>query len=94
MNKHVRELAAQAGFVFWDKEEWGPGPGHIDWSSSYDKELETLVKLVVQDCADTIENMKFTPEGPSEEALLQRRIAARMLLERYEIVSKSPVSPL
>ena len=94
MNKHVKKLAKKAGFVFWDKDaDWGPGPDHIDWSCGYDKELEKLVKLIVTDCADTIESMKFTPEGPSKEALDQRRLAARVLLERYEIVSKSPVSP-
>lgn len=94
MNDIVKKLAEKAGFVFWDKDAyWGPGPDHIDWSSKYDKELEKLVKLIVMDCADTIESMKFTPEGPSKEALDQRRLAARVLLERYEIVSKSPVSP-
>lgn len=94
MKKQVRKLAKKAGFVFWDKDAgWGPGPKHIDWSCDYTKELQKLVELIVTDCADTIENMKFTEEGPSHEALLQRRLAARVLLERYEIVSKSPVTP-
>lgn len=92
MNKHVKKLAKKAGFVFWDKDaDWGPGPDHIDWSCDYDKELEKLVKLIVTDCADTIENMKFTTEGPSSEVKYQRVLAANAILEKYGIVGPAPI---
>ena len=46
----VRKLAAKAGFVQWDTEEYGPGPGYVDWSSEYDQELENFMLLVVKEC--------------------------------------------
>ncbi len=56
MNKNVEQFAKQAGFVFWNNEEWGPGPGHIDWSSDYSKELEEYTRLIVEACALFVEN--------------------------------------
>lgn len=51
LKKQTRKLAKKAGFVFWSDESWGPGPTQIDWSCNYDKELETLVALVAEECA-------------------------------------------
>ena len=46
MKKIVKELAKDAGFIFWDKEcEWKPKGATIDWSCDYDKELEKFFKL-------------------------------------------------
>ena len=58
MNKKTIELAKQAGFVFWEDEEWGPGSEYIDWGTEYDKELEKLVELVVQECAKSVQHIK------------------------------------
>ena len=58
MNKKTIELAKQAGFVFWEDEEWGPGSEHIDWGTEYDKELEKLVELVVHECAKSVQHIK------------------------------------
>lgn len=41
------ELADKAGFVFWEPGESGET---IDWSSCYDEELVTLVRLVAREC--------------------------------------------
>ncbi len=49
-NKKIKKLAEKAGFIYWGKEEWGPGPDFIDWSSSYDNELVKFTKLIVQEC--------------------------------------------
>lgn len=46
MDKRTRELAEQAGFVFWGEESWGPGPGHIDWSCDYTEELVKFDQLM------------------------------------------------
>jgi hypothetical protein len=51
MNKKIKKLAREAGFVFWKKETWGPGEDHIDWSSNYDKELKKFAKLVRKEYA-------------------------------------------
>ena len=54
MNERIRQLAEQAGFVLWDDEMWGPGKGHVDWSTNYDDELVKYTNLVIQMCADHI----------------------------------------
>ena len=48
MKKIVRELAKDAGFIFWENEEWKPKGATIDWSCDYDKELEKFFKLAVK----------------------------------------------
>jgi len=48
MKKIVKELAKEAGFIFWENEEWKPKGAAIDWSSDYDKELEKFFKLTVE----------------------------------------------
>ena len=51
MNKRIQKLAKKAGFVLWEDEDWDwkPKDEVIDWSCSYDKELEKFAKLVIQD---------------------------------------------
>lgn len=56
MNERIRVLADQAGFVLWADEEWKPEGEIIDWSSSYDKELETLIKLIVRECTVVVQD--------------------------------------
>ena len=90
MNEHIRRLAEQAEFVFWEDEPWGPGPGRIDWAPDYSREFEKFVELLVKDCAETVEKLRFSPEGPSDEVRYQRVLAARALLERYGLVGKAP----
>ena len=51
MNEVIKKLAKEAGFVFWGKESWGPGEGHIDWSSNYDKELVRFAELLKEEYA-------------------------------------------
>jgi hypothetical protein len=90
MNEHIKRLAEQAEFQFWEDEPWGPGPGHIDWAPDYSREFEKFVELLVKDCANTVETLRFSPEGPSDEVRYQRVLAARAILERYGIVGKAP----
>lgn len=59
MNKKTIELAKQAGFVFWEDEDWGSGSEYVDWGSEYDKELEKLVELVVKECAKSVQHIKI-----------------------------------
>ena len=47
MKKIVKELAKKAGFILWEDEDWKPRDEVIDWSCSYDKELERFFKLAV-----------------------------------------------
>ena len=56
MNKKIAQLAEQAGFVLWDQESWNPGDV-VDWSARYDDELETFARLLVQHCAQHIQDL-------------------------------------
>ena len=51
MNKKIKELAIQAGFIPWADESWAPGDD-FDWSSIYDNELEEFAKLIQTQCAE------------------------------------------
>ena len=42
----IKELAKEAGFIFWSDEEWRPMSGLIDWSCDYDDELVKFYHLV------------------------------------------------
>lgn len=50
MNKKIKDLAIQAGFIPWADEAWAPGDD-FDWSSIYDNELEEFAKLIQTQCA-------------------------------------------
>lgn len=91
MNSNFERLVRQAGFVLWSDEDWGPGSDYIDWNTEYDRELEALCKSIVQECANTIEQLSFTPEGPSHEARYQRVLAAQAILEKFGLTSPAPI---
>ena len=55
INKKLQELAADAGFAFWENEAWGPGPGNIDWSSEYDQQLQCLYDIMLEEVLKTID---------------------------------------
>ena len=54
MKDKVKQLAEEAGFVFWGDEDWKPEGQVIDWSSVYDKELEKFAELIVRECSKVI----------------------------------------
>lgn len=56
MNKKITTLAERAGFVLWQDETWNPGD-QIDWSARYDEELNTFARLLVQHCAQHIQDL-------------------------------------
>ncbi len=54
MNNRILELLKEAGFVFWQNEPWGPGPGRVDWSNDYDREIGDFVKLLTAEHKQTL----------------------------------------
>ena len=52
MNEKIKAIAEKSRFVFWENEEWGPGPGHIDWSSNYDAEFDTFCNMLIEEIAN------------------------------------------
>ena len=50
MNEQIQELAEQAGIVFWEMS------GDVDWRQANKETLEKFAKLIVQECALTIQD--------------------------------------
>ena len=50
MNQRLISLMKEAGFVFWEDEDWKPEDAIIDWATNYDKEIEKFAELIVQEC--------------------------------------------
>jgi hypothetical protein len=52
----IKELAKEAGFVFWSDETSKPDNSEIDWSSIYDDDLVKFYHLVRERVLKEIEN--------------------------------------
>lgn len=48
MNNELKEIAKEAGFIFWEDEPWNVEMAVIDWSSNYDKELEKFAQILME----------------------------------------------
>ncbi len=68
MNKKVMEIAKKAGFVFWQDEDYGPGPGNIDWASDYTEEFNKFIKLLID------ESLLAVEDGTKQGAEYQKKI--------------------
>ncbi len=64
MNNVYEKLAKQAGFVFWEDEQWNANNSMIDWSCNYDNEFDKYSKLLIQ---ETIDQLKLTQQFKSCE---------------------------
>lgn len=54
MNKRIKELADEAGFIFWNGESWAPHNAEIDWAAQYDEEFQKYTELLIKECLDII----------------------------------------
>ena len=45
MNERIRELAEQAGIVFWEMS------GDVDWRQANRENLDKFAELIVRECA-------------------------------------------
>ena len=50
MNERIRELAEQAGIVFWEIS------GDVDWRQANRENLEKFAQLIVRECAEVADN--------------------------------------
>lgn len=48
------EVAKRSGFVLWDNCHWKPEFEVVDWSCSYDNELQEFLRQVVLECCTVI----------------------------------------
>lgn len=53
---------------------------------------ELFAKLLIQACSDVIDGMKFTDEGPTDEARYQRTLCGVTIKEYFGLVSKGPIT--
>jgi hypothetical protein len=60
------------------------------------KSVNTAVfaRLLVEECAKLCEELKFTHDGPGEQAAYQRALCASALKEHYGLISKGPITAL
>ena len=56
MNPRIKELAENAGFCFWEDEDWKPHDAVIDWSAQYDKEFQKYTELLINECISSFES--------------------------------------
>ena len=56
MNPVIKQLAEEAGFCFWEDEEWKPHGSIIDWSAQYDKEFQKYTELLINECISFFES--------------------------------------
>lgn len=55
LNLKFKALALECGFLFWDAELHGPGPGYIDWSCDYTEEFEQYSRELVRWTCETMQ---------------------------------------
>ena len=53
---------------------------------------EKFAKLLIQECVEVIDGMRFTDEGPAETASYQRTLCGTTIKEYFGLQSKGPVS--
>ena len=55
---------------------------------------EKFAKLLIEECAEVCYNLKFTHDGPGEQAAYQRILCGTSIRENFGLVSKGPISAL
>ena len=53
---------------------------------------ELFSKLLIEECVEVIDGMKFTDEGPTDATRYQRTLCGVALKEYFGLQSKGPVS--
>ncbi len=53
---------------------------------------ELFAKLIIEECCDICDNLRFTDEGPSEGASYQRALCSISIKENFGLMSKGPVT--
>lgn len=55
---------------------------------------ELFAKLLIEECANICFELKFTHEGPGENAAYQRALCGTSIKENFGLVSKGPITAL
>lgn len=54
--------------------------------------FEMIAKLVIEECAKICSELKFTTEGPGEQAAYQRTLCEMAIKENFGLISKGPIT--
>lgn len=73
MNERIRELLTEAGFCFWQDEEWKPEDAIIDWNADYNKEFNLFIDLFLKDilhlCGDEILSQHYLEKDCCQDSI-------------------------
>jgi hypothetical protein len=53
---------------------------------------ELFARLLIEECATICYELRFTNEGPAENAAYQRTLCGSSIKENFGLVSKGPIS--
>jgi hypothetical protein len=53
---------------------------------------ELFARLIVEECANICYELRFTTEGPSDNASYQRTLCGSAIKENFGLVSKGPIT--
>ena len=53
---------------------------------------ERFARLLIEECAKICYELKFTSEGPGENAAYQRTLCGSAIKENFGLVSKGPIT--
>lgn len=76
MNPQIKKFKDAAGF---------------DFNSDQEK-LDRFARLIIEECANICYELKFTNEGPSDQAAYQRTLCGTTIKENFGLISKGPIS--
>jgi hypothetical protein len=76
MNEQIKKLKEAAG---------------IDYNPDQEG-LDLFARLLIEECAKICYELRFTTEGPSENAAYQRTLCGSAIKENFGLVSKGPIS--
>jgi hypothetical protein len=76
MNKEkLYAMMKEADFAFWENEPWKPEGATVDWASNYDKEVENLLGVFVEETVKAIIETAGNDHGQADRyiaAVLKR----------------------
>jgi hypothetical protein len=53
---------------------------------------ELFARLIIEECVNICYELKFTTEGPGEQAAYQRTLCGTAIKENFGLISKGPIT--
>jgi hypothetical protein len=78
MNERIKQLAEEAGFIFWGDEHWKPEDALIDWSMDYDSELKKFAELLVRECLHKINRVGILEDIELESNMIADAVSEHL----------------